>query len=122
MYWKITILFRYFSNNKTYLYVFKIVMLFKGVWSDRAGSDGTDINAIARSGDLLAVGDDLGKTRLYAYPAIQQKVHGRVEEGRRCPPLHLSIYFKQIKFSMGPPVIKSWGNCYIDNVPPEFLS
>ena len=79
-------------------------MLFKGVWSDRAGSDGTDINAIARSGDLLAVGDDLGKTRLYAYPAIQQKVHGSVEEWRRGETVSSFTFIYLLNFL--------WGACY----------
>ncbi|KAM9294651.1 echinoderm microtubule-associated protein-like 1 [Gastrophryne carolinensis] len=42
-----------------------------GVWPE--GSDGTDLNAISRSGDqkLLATGDDFGKVHLFSYPCSQ---------------------------------------------------
>lgn len=42
-----------------------------GVWPE--GSDGTDLNAICRSGDqkLLATGDDFGKVHLFSYPCSQ---------------------------------------------------
>ncbi|XP_059209236.1 echinoderm microtubule-associated protein-like 1 isoform X2 [Centropristis striata] len=42
-----------------------------GLWPD--GSDGTDINAVCRSGDksLLVTGDDFGKVHLFAYPCSQ---------------------------------------------------
>ena len=48
-----------------------------GVWSDRS-ADGTDINCSARSNNpdqpaLLAVGDDMGKVKLYKYPVTQYK-------------------------------------------------
>ncbi|KAM5129260.1 echinoderm microtubule-associated protein-like 1 isoform 2-T2 [Mantella aurantiaca] len=42
-----------------------------GVWPE--GSDGTDLNAICRSGDqkFLATGDDFGKVHLFSYPCSQ---------------------------------------------------
>uniref|UniRef100_A0A8C9B3S0 EMAP like 2 n=1 Tax=Prolemur simus TaxID=1328070 RepID=A0A8C9B3S0_PROSS len=42
-----------------------------GIWSE--GTDGTDINAVARShdGKLLASADDFGKVHLFSYPCSQ---------------------------------------------------
>ncbi|XP_075927212.1 echinoderm microtubule-associated protein-like 2 [Petromyzon marinus] len=44
-----------------------------GVWSE--GADGTDINALCRSGSgkLCVLGDDFGKVRLFRFPASQPK-------------------------------------------------
>ncbi|XP_023324259.1 echinoderm microtubule-associated protein-like 1 [Eurytemora carolleeae] len=48
-----------------------------GIWYDRS-ADGTDINCCAKSNQpdlpaILAVGDDMGKVKLYKYPAVQYK-------------------------------------------------
>ena len=45
-----------------------------GIWPE--GSDGTDINAVARSfnNNLLATGDDFGMVNLFKYPCNQPKV------------------------------------------------
>ncbi|KAL2763072.1 echinoderm microtubule-associated protein-like 2 isoform 3 [Daubentonia madagascariensis] len=44
-----------------------------GIWSE--GTDGTDINAVARShdGKLLASADDFGKVHLFSYPCSQPR-------------------------------------------------
>jgi microtubule-associated protein-like 1/2 len=42
-----------------------------GIWPQIA--DGTDVNTCAASNDLVAVGDDFGRVRLYKYPAIQSE-------------------------------------------------
>ncbi|EDV20145.1 uncharacterized protein TRIADDRAFT_63428 [Trichoplax adhaerens] len=44
-----------------------------GIWAE--GSDGTDVNAVARSfnGNLLATGDDFGMVNLFKYPCNQPK-------------------------------------------------
>lgn len=45
-----------------------------GIWPK--GSDGTDINAVARSHSmrLLATADDFGQVNLFRYPTSQLKV------------------------------------------------
>jgi microtubule-associated protein-like 1/2 len=45
-----------------------------GIWPD--GPDGVDVNICSRSGDgkLLATGNNLGKIKLFSYPACQPKV------------------------------------------------
>ncbi|CAH1391203.1 unnamed protein product [Nezara viridula] len=43
-----------------------------GAWPE--GADGTDVNASAAAGGLLATGDDWGKVKLYSWPTIQPKV------------------------------------------------
>ncbi|XP_068110780.1 echinoderm microtubule-associated protein-like 1 isoform X8 [Hyperolius riggenbachi] len=52
-----------------------------GVWPE--GSDGTDLNAICRSGDqkLLATGDDFGKVHLFSYPCSQFRASGHAYGG-----------------------------------------
>ncbi|KAM9842423.1 echinoderm microtubule-associated protein-like 1 isoform 2-T2 [Aulostomus maculatus] len=52
-----------------------------GMWSD--GSDGTDINAVCRSGDksLLVTGDDFGKVHLFSYPCSQFRAPSHVYGG-----------------------------------------
>ncbi|XP_014271335.1 echinoderm microtubule-associated protein-like 2 isoform X3 [Halyomorpha halys] len=42
-----------------------------GAWPE--GADGTDVNASAAAGGLLATGDDWGKVKLYSWPTIQPK-------------------------------------------------
>jgi microtubule-associated protein-like 1/2 len=45
-----------------------------GIWPQ--GADGTDVNSCARSrsADLLAVGDDFGRVRLFNHPTSSIKV------------------------------------------------
>jgi len=43
--------------------------------------DGTDINACARSKNLLAAVDDFGKVNLYSYPCNGSKSEKRVYRG-----------------------------------------
>ena len=43
-----------------------------GAWPE--GADGTDVNACAAGGGLLATGDDWGKVKLYSWPSTQPKV------------------------------------------------
>ncbi|XP_022605982.1 echinoderm microtubule-associated protein-like 1 isoform X2 [Seriola dumerili] len=52
-----------------------------GLWPD--GSDGTDINAVCRSGDrsLLVTGDDFGKVHLFSYPCSQFRAPSHVYSG-----------------------------------------
>lgn len=52
-----------------------------GIWPEH--SDGTDVNSTARSNDrtLLVSGDDVGKIKLYSYPAAQPKSLSHVYTG-----------------------------------------
>lgn len=40
----------------------------EGIWADT--ETGTDLHRVSQTGDLLAVGDDYGKVRLYQYPVL----------------------------------------------------
>merc|ERR1711966_421688 len=40
----------------------------QGIWP--AAADGTDVNAVDRTGDLLATSDDFGKVKLFNYPCL----------------------------------------------------
>ena len=59
------------------LVICTLVIFTLGIWYDRS-ADGTDINCCAKSNQpdlpaILAVGDDMGKVKLYKYPAVQYK-------------------------------------------------
>ena len=46
-----------------------------GIWPEIA--DGTDINVCDAANDLLVVGDDFGRVRLYNFPANHTKVKSK---------------------------------------------
>ena len=53
----------------------------RGIWP--TDSDGTDVNAVARShsSQLIATADDIGKVKLFSYPCIVPRAYHKAYEG-----------------------------------------